>query len=283
MGGRHAAVVPAVFEDADDGQGGKSPKSDAMDVDVEGDGQEPGTNVGTERGSGSPGQREEERSIPPVARRSRSENRSESVRSSVGRNGPSSMASLLNADEDEEMKSTPRARRDDSEASGSNPPRLSSFKAANVARDISGRPLLPLEIPRASLIKLGEISTRDGYHSSRSIYPIGYELNRVWMSTINPTAEVNYNCQIMESPEGPVFQVTAEDRSDLCVRKSDPSEAWAPFLVEAAQIRNQDPVSSDRGEEYFGLQNDTIRSLIQELPRARELSKYEWRQISDSS
>jgi len=273
MGGRHAAVVPAVFEDVDDAHGSKSPKSpksDAMDVDVEVDGQEPVTAAGTERVSGSPSQ--------------------QSVQSPVSRSVPSRMASLLNnPDEEEEPKHATRSTRDASEASGSNThtPRSSSLKAASVARDISGRPLLPLEMPHASLIKLGEISSKDGFHNSRFIYPIGYELNRKWFSSVNPSAEVNYNCQILEGPDGPVFQVIAEDRSEDdggVVRKSDPSEAWAPFLMEIASIRNkEDPVpSAERGEEQFGLANDTIRALIQELPRARELPKYEWRQVEGS-
>ncbi|KZS92906.1 hypothetical protein SISNIDRAFT_454840 [Sistotremastrum niveocremeum HHB9708] len=148
-----------------------------------------------------------------------------------------------------------------------------------IPRDGNGHPILPLEVSLVTVLSLGEICTRADYHNRRCIYPIGYEINRRWMSAIDPDADVIYNCKIMEGPEdqGPLFQVTALDQPKDQVLSNTSSGAWEGFLERAKAIRHQFPIAGDNGDEYFGLTNPTIRHMLQELPGAKELAYYEWK------
>ncbi len=96
------------------------------------------------------------------------------------------------------------------------------------------------------------------------------------MSATSRDADVDYNCKILEGENGPIFQVFAKDQPYHIVKKSSASEAWEEFSAEAREIRHQPPLPMDRGEEYFGLTNSTIRALVQELPGAGELKHYVW-------
>jgi hypothetical protein len=251
MGGRHAAIIT----------GGPS-GGESMDVDPEDaavhDGDPIYENEGALVGSGS-------KPSTPVVAADVGHGRSQSGQD---RPIPRSMASILNSypEEDAEMR--------DRELS----PTPVGGSRARVARDSGGRPLLPLQIPPITLRHLGRISKQDGYHNSRTIYPIGYEVERRWMSSTDRDRDVEYTCRIIEGPpnSGPTFQVVAKDQPYRVISKGSANEAWEEFSREARAIRQQAPLPFERGDDYFGLTNGTIKALIQEMPGARDLERYKW-------
>lgn len=53
-----------------------------------------------------------------------------------------------------------------------------SFNIPTVPRDKNGKPMLPLNVGIMTVISLGEICTREHFHTERYIFPVGYEVTR---------------------------------------------------------------------------------------------------------
>jgi hypothetical protein len=47
-----------------------------------------------------------------------------------------------------------------------------------VPRDKKGNPMLPLNVGIMTVISLGEVCTREHFHTERYIFPVGYEVTR---------------------------------------------------------------------------------------------------------
>lgn len=145
-----------------------------------------------------------------------------------------------------------------------------------VPRDNQRRPLLPLNVGIMTLINLGEICTREHFHTERYIFPIGYEVARRFLSTINPDTDVVYTCTILDGGDGPKFQIVPSDVPDRPVVAGTATGAWSNIVKAANTIRKRQHSNSVSGPDFFGLSQTTIKYLIQELPGADTLRDYVW-------
>lgn len=165
-----------------------------------------------------------------------------------------------------------------------------SFNIPTVPRDKSGKPMLPLNVGIMTVISLGEICTREHFHTERYIFPVGYEVTRSvllhqltfltyirrYLSTLDPAHEVVYHCTILDGGDGPKFQIIPSDNSSQPIIAGTATGAWSSIVKQANLIRNRQHSNSVSGPDFFGLGQNTIKHLIQELEGAEKLRDYVW-------
>ncbi|TEB20667.1 hypothetical protein FA13DRAFT_1742754, partial [Coprinellus micaceus] len=151
-----------------------------------------------------------------------------------------------------------------------------SYSIPLVPRDKNGKPMLPLNVGIMTVINLGDVCMREHFHTERYIFPVGYEVTRRYLSTINPNIEVVYHCTILDGGDGPKFQIVPSDTADRPVIAGTATGAWSSIVKQANAIRNRQHSNSVSGPDFFGLGQNTIKHLIQELPGADRLRDYVW-------
>ncbi|KAG6898410.1 hypothetical protein C0992_004121 [Termitomyces sp. T32_za158] len=151
-----------------------------------------------------------------------------------------------------------------------------SFSIPMVPRDKRGNPMLPLNVGIMTVISLGEVCMREHFHTERYIFPVGYEVTRRYLSTIDPNIEVVYHCTILDGGDGPKFQIVPSDVPVRPVIAGTATGAWSSIVKQANAIRNRQHSNSVSGPDFFGLGQNTIKHLIQELPNADRLRDYVW-------
>ncbi|KAI0074043.1 hypothetical protein K474DRAFT_1602218, partial [Panus rudis PR-1116 ss-1] len=154
-----------------------------------------------------------------------------------------------------------------------------NYSIPTVPRDKQGRPLLPLNVGIMTIINLGEVCKREHFHTERYIFPIGYEVTRRYLSTVDPNAEVVYHCTILDGGDAPKFQIIAQDVPDKPIIAGTATGAWSTVVKTANLIRNRQHSNSVSGPDFYGLGQNTIKHLIQELPGANELKNYVWQKF----
>ena len=100
--------------------------------------------------------------------------------------------------------------------------------------------------------------------------------SRRYLSTTDPYSEVVYHCRILDGGDGPKFQIVAADAPDKPVVAGTATGAWSVIVRAANIIRNRQHSNSVSGPDFFGLGQNTIKHLIQELPGADRLKDYVW-------
>ena len=146
-----------------------------------------------------------------------------------------------------------------------------------ILRNPDGSPSLPRDFGFCTVQALGTISSRKGFHSTRYIYPVGYTILRRFLSISNPYQRTFYRCCILDSPQGPEFQMIPTDNPHRALIGDSADDVWHA-VSQAAKVVRGAPLSPNRaqpalisGEEFFGLERAEVRAMIQELPRATEL------------
>ncbi|KAH9931652.1 uncharacterized protein BXZ73DRAFT_77677 [Epithele typhae] len=150
-----------------------------------------------------------------------------------------------------------------------------------IPRDRDGRPILPLTVGIMTVLHLGEVCMREHFHTERYIFPVGYEVTRRYSSTMDPNAEVTYHCKILDGGDGPKFQIIAADAPDKPIVAGTATGAWSVIVRAANHIRNRAHSNSVSGPDFFGLGQNTIKYLIQELPHANQLRDYVWQDFRE--
>ncbi|KAJ4482411.1 F/Y rich C-terminus-domain-containing protein [Lentinula aciculospora] len=148
-----------------------------------------------------------------------------------------------------------------------------SYSIPTIPRDKHGQPMLPLNVGIMTVVRLGTVCTRDHFHSERYIFPVGYTVTRRYLSTIDPTSDVVYHCTILDGGDGPKFQIVPSDEPDKPLIASTATGAWSSIVRKANDIRKRQHSNSVSGPDFFGLSQNTIRHLIQQLPGAEKLAK----------
>ncbi|KAJ7741296.1 F/Y rich C-terminus-domain-containing protein [Mycena metata] len=151
-----------------------------------------------------------------------------------------------------------------------------SYSIPMVPRDKKGKPMLPLNVGIMTVINLGDVCMREHFHTERYIFPVGYEVTRRYLSTVDQTAEVVYHCTILDGGDGPKFQIIPSDVPDSPVIAGTATGAWSSIVKRANAIRQRQHSNSVSGPDFFGLGQNTIKHLIQELPNADRLRDYVW-------
>ncbi|KAL4242403.1 hypothetical protein ABKN59_012002 [Abortiporus biennis] len=156
-----------------------------------------------------------------------------------------------------------------------------TFNIPMVPRDKKGNPILPLNVGIMTVHNLGEVCMREHFHTERYIFPVGYEVQRRYLSTRDPNCEVVYHCTILDGGDGPKFQIVAGDHPDQPVVAGTATGAWSVIVRAANNIRHRQHSNSVSGPDFFGLGQNTIKHLIQQLPGANQLKDYVWQNFQE--
>ncbi|KAF7292827.1 hypothetical protein MIND_01181700 [Mycena indigotica] len=151
-----------------------------------------------------------------------------------------------------------------------------SYNIPMVPRDKQGKPMLPLNVGIMTVISLGDVCMREHFHTERYIFPVGYEVTRRYLSTIDRNAEVVYHCTILDGGDGPKFQIIPSDAPDRPIIAGTATGAWSNIVKQANALRQRQHSNSVSGPDFFGFGQNTIKHLIQELPNADRLRDYVW-------
>ena len=84
-----------------------------------------------------------------------------------------------------------------------------------------------------------------------------------------------YRCKILDGGDGPKFMINADDLPENIIAGTA-TGAWSVIVRSANHIRNRQHSNSVSGPDFFGLGQNTIKHLIQELPGADRLRDYVW-------
>ncbi|KAI8368880.1 hypothetical protein EDC96DRAFT_479215 [Choanephora cucurbitarum] len=138
--------------------------------------------------------------------------------------------------------------------------------------------VLPQQIGPFKLIDTGTVVfDRPGFHTRNFIFPVGYTIQTLYPSAINPNANTIMTARIIHGGNGPHFLVQAADQPRYPVTKPTAIGAWAPFIKNACFIRRgyaPDYLPHKEGFRLYGFENDTIKSVLQDLPNVSRLDRY---------
>ncbi|KAL1922084.1 uncharacterized protein VTP21DRAFT_10726 [Calcarisporiella thermophila] len=151
-----------------------------------------------------------------------------------------------------------------------------------VERDENGNYKLPVRVGIVTVLNLGHIVyDREAYHNARYIFPVGYQVLRPFMSTVDPDKQVNYHCEVLDGGEAPLFKITPEDRKDRPIIAQSATGAWTTVVREANTLRKRDHSNSASGPDYYGFTHPTVAKMIQDLPGARQCANYVWQEFEE--
>lgn len=87
-----------------------------------------------------------------------------------------------------------------------------------------------------------------------------------------------YSCRIVDGgDESPRFEIYASDQPGAPpLSGNTPTGAWSQIVRAANKIRERNHSNSVSGPDYYGLAQNIVKALIQELPGASEASGYIW-------
>ncbi|OAD02452.1 hypothetical protein MUCCIDRAFT_111836 [Mucor lusitanicus CBS 277.49] len=165
-----------------------------------------------------------------------------------------------------------------------NKSRVRTRRVQPIQRDQHGHPILPLQIGVLTVTHLGRIVTdRDAFHNERYIFPVGYTVQRVYPSMLDPTKNTLITSTILDGggEAGPKFQLVAADQPDAPIVANSATGAWTVVVRKANEIRQRDHSNSASGPDYYGLKHPTIAKMIQDLPGAAELKDYIWQEFEE--
>ncbi|GAA5906643.1 hypothetical protein JCM6882_008082 [Rhodosporidiobolus microsporus] len=145
-----------------------------------------------------------------------------------------------------------------------------------IARNEDGSVKLPVNAGIAVIRALGVVDKRTNYHTERYIFPIGYEASRRYPSMVNPVESTDYLSRIVDGGSSPRFELYPADQPGVVVSGTTPTAPWAQVLKAANKVRDKSHSGGISGPEMYGLANNTVKAMIQELPGAQGLSGYVW-------
>lgn len=143
--------------------------------------------------------------------------------------------------------------------------------------DNAGRPMFPLVLGDLTLYSIGEIvPDRPGFHTSNSIFPVGYCSTRVYANIQNPERQCLYTCKISDGGNGPMFEIVPEDDTKT-FKSRFLSECHSQLLRALNQSRGMKLVeTTGKGPDFFGLSHPVVQNLIQSCPGAKKCNGYKW-------
>lgn len=94
---------------------------------------------------------------------------------------------------------------------------------------------------------------------------------------IDKTQTVEYSCRIADGGDGaPRFEIDPSDQPGVVISAGTPTGAWSQVVKAANRIRERNHSNSVSGPDYYGLAQNVVKALIQELPGARDVPGYIW-------
>ena len=119
---------------------------------------------------------------------------------------------------------------------------------------------MPLTCGDVIVTNLGKCRTRK-CNKNKSIYPIGFQSQRMFPSVEDPLRNVVYYSEILDGGNnGPIFRVWNEE--DVDERGSSSDEVWLAVANRVAQKKGESPLAHVDGAAAFGYSSDLIMRLI---------------------
>jgi hypothetical protein len=164
-----------------------------------------------------------------------------------------------------------------------NSPVIRKSQLHKVVRDEQGQIQLPIQIGLVLRIEsLGQIDLREGFHTERAIYPIGFRSVRTYTSCEDVNRTTRYVSEILDRDGHPWFRVTCADLPEQPFEDKSPTGCWSQIM---RLIRDRTPLDKRRvhatvsGPEYFGLTQPIVEELLQSMPEAAQLKHYQFKQF----
>lgn len=151
---------------------------------------------------------------------------------------------------------------------------------------------LPVRVGRLTVLSLGRICRRPGFHTAQDLFPIGFRSRRQYACTEDPARECEYESVVEEGGDAPLFAVycVAGDGSTVLVeRQPSSTQAWAGVqsrvnaAVEErsldAALRRTQRIS---GPVYFGFRLKAVARMLEGLPGAVDCAQYSPQELRGS-
>ncbi|ETO27835.1 hypothetical protein RFI_09296 [Reticulomyxa filosa] len=152
-------------------------------------------------------------------------------------------------------------------------------KYMKLPRNEDGTIKVPFQIKGGCTVAcLGRIDPdKGGFHTSKYIWPIGFQSVRMHSSYLNPSVRVTFTSTIEEGPNGAQFKIVAEDDPENPLIGDSASSVWTTVIKRVAAVRT-DPkkrkTCTVSGPEMFGFSDSVVQALIEELPNAKSCTNY---------
>ncbi|KAI8876022.1 hypothetical protein K501DRAFT_262892 [Backusella circina FSU 941] len=144
-----------------------------------------------------------------------------------------------------------------------------------IPRDQDGKVILPFQIASLNVITLGKIeSDRAAFHNERYIWPIGYTVERTYMSMTDPSNQTTYTCKVEDGQDAPLFTIQAQDAPDQVLSARTATGVWALVIKRANEIRHKESANAISGPEYYGFAHPLVIEMIEELEGVNDCDRY---------
>ncbi|KAI9255798.1 F/Y-rich N-terminus-domain-containing protein [Phascolomyces articulosus] len=148
-------------------------------------------------------------------------------------------------------------------------------KPVEVPRDEDGNVILPFQISSLKVLELGEVvHDRPSFHSERYVWPVGYCVERTYMSMVDPENQTTYTCQVQDGGETPLFTIRAADAPEEEMSARTPTGAWALVIKRANEVRHRESANAISGPEYYGFSNPLVIEMVEGLPNVDKCINY---------
>lgn len=117
------------------------------------------------------------------------------------------------------------------------------------------------------------------YHSEHNLFPIGFSTIRVYSSMKVKGVKVEYTNEILEGKEGkPLYRVTCSEDPDNPIIRESSTGCWVYICTRVNDLQDvkKEKVTIS-GTERFGLLDQNIIKLLEELPNSEKCTKYNFK------
>ncbi|GAA5841199.1 hypothetical protein JCM9279_000576 [Rhodotorula babjevae] len=159
-----------------------------------------------------------------------------------------------------------------------------TFSIAPIPRNADGSVRLPASVGIMQIKSLGRVDPRDGFHTERYIFPVGFEATRRYPSMVNRTGTADYVCRITDGGDGNArFELHPSDQPGVVISSGTPTGAWTQVVKATNKLRERNHSNSVSGPDYYGLSHNVVKAMIQELPGADAVPGYIWQHFVEDA
>ncbi|XP_075602786.1 histone-lysine N-methyltransferase 2C isoform X10 [Balearica regulorum gibbericeps] len=122
------------------------------------------------------------------------------------------------------------------------------------------------------------------FHSSKALFPVGYEASRLYWSMRYANRRCRYLCSIEEKDGLPLFviKVVEQGHEDLILTDTTPKGVWDKILEPVASVRKESEMLQLfpgylKGEDLFGLTVSAVARIAESLPGVEACENYTFR------
>ena len=113
---------------------------------------------------------------------------------------------------------------------------------------------------------------REGFHTNRYFFPIGYEVMRQYQSVFDPRTMIWYRARILDDGQDqPLFQVEVDGHPELVYTGRKPSTPWGNLVVDInkrREARNLPRIGTISGPDEYGFTIMAVSKQIMALAEA---------------